>query len=116
LRKITLLATGSEVAVALKARAILQAEGIPTAVVSMPCLELFEEQEKAYRDSVVNRSTVRIAVEAAVRQGWDYYIGDGGGFVGMDDFGASGSTEALFEHFGITPERIATEARSRLNG
>ncbi|MCF8482452.1 MAG: transketolase [Rhodospirillum sp.] len=113
-RKVTLLATGSEVAVALKARSILQAEGTPTAVVSMPCLELFEQQDKAYRDSVVNQSTVRVAVEAAIRQGWDYYVGENGGFVGMDDFGASGPPEALFEHFGITPNHVAAEARSRL--
>ncbi|MGE4371981.1 MAG: transketolase [Xanthobacter sp.] len=110
-RQVTLLATGSEVAVALKARTLLQTEGIATAVVSMPCLELFEMQEKSYRDSVLGTHTARVAVEAAVRQGWDYYIGENGGFVGMNDFGASGSTEALFRHFGITPEHVAEEAR-----
>lgn len=113
-RRVTLLATGSEVAVALRARDLLQAEGVPTVVVSMPCLELFEQQDKAYRDAVVDRSTVRVAVEAAVRQGWDYYIGETGAFVGMSDFGASGSTEALFRHFGITPEHVADAARQRL--
>jgi len=113
-RHVTLLATGSEVAVALAARAILQAEGIGTAVVSMPCWELFDEQDPAYRDAVLGPQTVRIAVEAAVQQGWTRYIGMDGGFVGMTGFGASGPADQLFAHFGITPERVAAEARCRL--
>lgn len=113
-RRVTLLATGSEVAVALAARALLQAEGIPTAVVSMPCWELFEQQEAAYRDAVVDRSTVRVAVEAAVKLGWERWIGEDGGFVGMTGFGASGSVSDLYAHFGITAERVAAAARERL--
>jgi transketolase len=113
-RRATLLATGSEVAIALEARRILQAEGIPTAVVSMPCWELFEQQDAAYRGRVIDRATVRVAVEAAVRQGWERYIGEDGGFVGMDSFGASGSVPDLYAHFGITPERVAAEVRGRL--
>lgn len=113
-RRATILATGSEVAIALKARLILQAEGIPTAVVSMPCWELFERQDETYRRRVIDRGTVRVAVEAAVRQGWERYIGEDGGFVGMREFGLSGSVPDLFAHFGITPERVAAEVRARL--
>jgi transketolase len=110
-RRVTLIATGSEVALALEARARLQEEGIATAVVSMPCCELFDDQDAAYRASVLGAGTVRIAVEAAVRFGWDRYLGERGGFVGMPGFGASGPAEALFEHFGITPAQIAAEAK-----
>ncbi len=113
-RRVTLLATGSEVALALAARATLQAEGVPTAVVSMPCWELFETQDEAYRAAVNPRGSVRVAVEAAVRQGWDRWIGEDGGFVGMSSFGASGPEAELFVHFGITPERIAAEVHRRL--
>ncbi|MDR5752318.1 MULTISPECIES: transketolase [unclassified Caballeronia] len=110
-RRVTLIATGSEVALALEARARLQAEGIATAVVSMPCCEIFDEQDAAYRVSVLGAGTVRVAVEAAVRFGWDRYLGERGGFVGMPGFGASGPAEALYEHFGITPAHIAAEAK-----
>jgi transketolase len=113
-RRVTLLATGSEVAIAMAAREALQADDVGTAVVSMPCLELFERQDEAYRESVLGAATVRIAVEAAVRQGWDRYIGDGGGFVGLDGFGASAPAEKLFESFGVTAEAVAAAARSRL--
>lgn len=110
-RRVTLLATGSEVALALKARALLQAEGVPTAVVSMPSWELFEQQEAAYREATLGPGTVRVAVEAAMRFGWDRYLGERGGFVGMTGFGASGPAEQLYEHFGITPTAIVEEAR-----
>ncbi len=114
-RRATILATGSEVALAVKARAMLQAEGVPTAVVSMPSWELFERQDRAYRDQVLGpRGTVRVGVEAAVRLGWDRYLGEDGGFVGMVGFGASGPEQELFEHFGITPEAVAAEVRRRL--
>jgi transketolase len=113
-RRATLLATGSEVALAMKARELLEAEGVPTAVVSMPSWELFEEQDQAYREEVLGAGTVRVAVEAAVRLGWDRYIGAEGGFVGMSGYGASGPEDELYAHFGITPERIAAEARKRL--
>ncbi len=113
-RRASILATGSEVTVALAARARLQAEGVPTAVVSMPSRELFEQQDRSYRSAVLGEGTVRVAVEAAVRQGWDRYIGADGGFVGMSGFGASGAEDALFAHFGITPERVAAAVRERL--
>ncbi|QBR02159.1 transketolase [Paraburkholderia pallida] len=113
-RLVTLLATGSEVALAVAARERLQREGIPTAVVSLPCWELFDEQDSAYRQEVLGTDTVRVGVEAAVRFGWDRYLGDRGGFVGMAGFGASGPAEVLYEHFGITPEHIVAEATRRL--
>jgi transketolase len=113
-RRATILATGSEVGLAIKAREILEAEGVPTAVVSMPSWELFEEQDEAYRQEVLGPGTVRVAVEAAVRLGWDRYIGALGGFVGMSGFGASGPEDELFAHFGITPERVVAEVRQRL--
>jgi len=113
-RLVTLLATGSEVAVALGARELLQAEGIPTAVVSMPCWELFDGQDAAYRRDVLGEGTVRVGVEAAMRFGWDQYLGSRGGFVGMTGFGASGPAEQLYERFGITPEGIAAEAKRHL--
>ena len=116
----TLIATGSEVALAQQARERLQAEGIPTAVVSMPCWELFDAQDPAYRDAVLPPGGVRVAVEAALRFGWDRWLmGERGaekkaGFVGMTGFGASGPIEALYPHFGITAEAVAAEAEALL--
>ncbi|MFG1425112.1 transketolase [Roseixanthobacter glucoisosaccharinicivorans] len=113
-RRVTLLATGSEVALALAARDILQAEGVPTAVVSMPCWEIFAGQDLAYRSKVLGPGTVRVGVEAAVQFGWERWIGLDGGFVGMSGFGASGPGDALFRHFGITVEAVVDAARTRL--
>jgi transketolase len=110
-RAVTLLGTGSEVALAVEARARLQAEGIPTAVVSMPSWELFEAQDSDYRASVLPPRGARVAVEAALRFGWDRYLGERGGFVGMTGFGASGPADTLYEYFGITPAAILAEAR-----
>lgn len=115
-RQVTLLATGSEVALALAAREALQADGIPTAVVSMPSWELFEQQDAGWRASVLGpQGTVRVACEAAVRLGWDRWLGERGGFVGMHGFGASGPADALYAHFGITAEAIVAEARRLLD-
>ncbi len=114
-RRVTLIATGSEVAVSLAARSILAEQGCPAAVVSMPSFELFEAQDDSYREEVLRPGTVRVGVEAAVRLGWDRWIGERGGFVGMTGFGASGPGDALFRHFGITPEAVAREARTRLD-
>src|SRR3954470_7166026 len=113
-RRATIFATGSEVSLAVKARAQLQAEGVPTAVVSIPSWELFEGQDESYRRDVIGEGTIRVAVEAAVRLGWDRYIGAEGGFVGMSTFGASGAEADLWAHFGITPERVVEEVRKRL--
>ena len=113
-RRATLLATGSEVAIAVEAREMLEADGIPTAVVSMPCWELFERRDDADRDAVLGPGTVRVAVEAAARQGWDRWTGPDGGFVGMNGFGASGPAKELYAHFGITAAAVADEVRNRL--
>jgi transketolase len=113
-RRVTLLSSGTEVAVAMAARDILQAEGAPTAVVSMPSWDLFEAQPARYRDEVLGVGTVRVAVEAAVRLGWDRWIGENGRFVGMKGFGASGPADELYRHFGVTPEAAAQAAREGL--
>src|SRR5262245_18428372 len=108
-RDVTILATGSEVGVAVAARALLAAEGIEAAVVSMPCWELFAAQSVAYRARVLGTQP-RVAVEAAVEQGWERWLGEGGSFVGMAGFGASAPAARLYEHFAITPARVAREA------
>ncbi len=119
-RQVVLLATGSEVSVAMEARTALQAEGIGTRVVSMPCWELFAEQDEAYRRRVLPASAVRIGIEAGVRQGWDrWLLGERGreakaGFVGMESFGASAPAETLFEKFGITADAVVEKAKSLL--
>lgn len=109
-RKVTLLATGSEVAIAIEAREHLEKLGIGTAVISMPCWEIFNQQDAVYRESVLGHG-IRIGIEAAVRQGWDAYIGDQGGFVGMTGFGASGPAEELYRLFNITPEAVIALAK-----
>ncbi len=112
--KVTLFGTGTELALALKAAETLEAEGVPTRVVSVPCFELFDQQDAAYQASVLGRGTVRVAVEAAIRQGWDRFIGDDGGFVGMTGFGASAPAEVLYEKFGVTADAVVAAAKSRL--
>jgi transketolase len=114
--QVTLFASGTEVAIAVAARELLQAEGVGTRVVSTPCWELFDLQPLSYREEVIGGSPVRIAVEAAVRQGWERFIGEDGGFVGMTGFGASAPAERLYTEFGITAEAVAAEARARLRG
>ena len=119
-RQAILMATGSEVEIAMAARDLLEAEGIGTRVVSMPCWELFEEQDETYRRRVLPAGPVRVAVEAAIRFGWDRWLfGQGGkreksGFVGMHDFGASASAEVLYEQFGITAQAVADKVKSLL--
>jgi transketolase len=110
-RHVTLLATGSEVSVAVTAQEHLAAEGIRAAVVSMPCWELFERQDEAYQTAVLG-SAPRVGVEAGVRMGWNRWLGRNAMFVGMSGFGASAPAEALYPHFHITPERVAGMARS----
>ena len=110
----TLFATGTEVPVALAAAERLEAEGTPTRVVSVPCFELFFQQDAAYQASVLGRGTVRVAVEAAIRQGWERFIGEDGGFVGMTGFGASAPAEVLYEKFGITAEAVVAQVKARL--
>jgi transketolase len=112
-RDVTLLATGSEVSLALDARAKLDALGIKAAVVSLPCFELFNEQAEEYRASVLGAAP-RIAIEAGICQGWERYIGDKGAFIGMTGFGLSGPAEKLYEHFGITAAKVVAKARELL--
>jgi transketolase len=117
-RQAILLATGSEVSIAMEARALLHAEGIGTRVVSMPCWELFEEQEESYRKRVLPGGPVRVAIEAGIRFGWDRWLfGERGkreksGFIGMHGFGASAPAERLYKEFGITPQDTADKVKS----
>ncbi len=105
-RKVTLLATGSEVEIAIKAQALLEAKEISTAVVSMPCWELFDRQNKAYKDEILGVHTIRLAIEAGSSLGWEKYVGDKGLIVGIDHFGASAPYPIIYEKFGLTPEHI----------
>ncbi|RJF80556.1 transketolase [Oleomonas cavernae] len=109
-RDVTLIATGSEVGVALAAARLLEAEGHHAAVVSAPCFELFREQPEAYRRSVLGTAP-RIGIEAAVEGDWARWLGDGGTFIGMTGFGASAPIDALYREFGITAEAVAAAAR-----
>src|SRR5271166_6958750 len=113
--EVIVLATGSEVHLALAARAELQAGGIAARVVSMPCTELFDRQPPQYRDQVLPPSVrARVAVEEASTLGWDRYVGDGGAVVGMRTFGASAPLKQLLTKFGFTPDRVADIARDRV--
>ncbi|HTO33713.1 MAG TPA: transketolase [Pararhizobium sp.] len=112
--KVSIFASGSEVELAVKAAEQLNGKGIATRVVSVPCFELFQEQPDDYRKSIIGDAPVKIAAEAAVRQGWDYFIGNDGDFVGMHSFGASGPAKDLFKHFGITVEAIVAAAEKKL--
>jgi transketolase len=114
-RDVTLLATGSEVALAVAAQKALAAEGLRAAVVSMPCWELFEQQPAEYRDWVLGTAP-RVAVEAAIDFGWHRWIGPDGCFVGMASFGASAPAADLYRHFGITEEAIVDAARTVAQG
>ncbi|MYD92318.1 MAG: transketolase, partial [Chloroflexi bacterium] len=109
-----LVATGSEVGLAMEAKAVLDGSGAPVRVVSMPCMELFERQDADYRASVLPAGPVRVAVEAAASFGWERHVGPGGAVVGIDSFGASAPAPALYEHFGITAARVVEEVRARL--
>ncbi|MFY9211892.1 MAG: transketolase [Aestuariivita sp.] len=119
-RQAILLATGSEVSIAMTARDMLEAEGIGTRVVSMPCWELFEEQDEAYRKRVLPGGPVRVAIEAGIRFGWDRWLfGERGrreksGFIGMHDFGASAPADVLYKEFGITPEATVAKVKTLL--
>ena len=110
-----LLATGSECAIADEARQMLEADGVPTRLVSLPCWALFDEQEPAYRERLLGGgASVRIAVEAAGTLGWERYVGPAGAVVGMRGFGASAPAAALYPHFGITAEAVVAAAKARL--
>nr|WP_113889294.1 transketolase [Roseiarcus fermentans] len=110
-RDVTLIATGSEVTIAMDAAKALRAEGKRVAVVSMPCWDLFEAQPAAYRDEVLGTAP-RIAIEAGARLGWDRWIGERGAFIGMTGFGASAPAPDLYRHFGVTAEKIVAAAQA----
>lgn len=112
--QVSLFASGSEVTIAVAARKRLADRGIAARVVSVPCFELFFDAPAERRQVVLGDAPVRVAVEAAIRQGWDAIIGSDGGFVGMTGFGASAPAPDLYRHFGITPERVAEVALSKL--
>jgi transketolase len=114
--QVILIATGSELQIALAAREQLQAGGAPTRVVSMPCVEWFEEQDSAYREQVLpHRVKARVSVEAGVTFGWRQYVGDSGVSIGVDHFGASADYQRLYEEFGLTAERTVAAARTVLD-
>jgi transketolase len=111
--KLILIATGSEVSLALEARETLQAEGTPTRVVSMPCCELFNEQSEDYRNEVLPPSiTARLAIEAGVSQGWHRYVGSQGDVLGLDRFGASAPGDVVMRELGFNVENVLTRARA----
>ncbi len=110
--RVLLIATGSEVSLALQARDRLAAENIPARVVSMPSWELFEQQPKEYRENVLPPAiTARVAVEAGVRMGWERYLGPKGEFIGMSSFGASAPLETVYKGFGITADAVVNAAK-----
>ncbi len=113
-RQVTLMATGSEVAIAVEARKLLAADGIRAAVISMPSFELFDRQDQAARDEVLGTGTVRVAIEAGTTFGWERYLGARGAAIGMTSFGASAPIEDLYRHFGITAEAAAAKAKELL--
>jgi transketolase len=110
----TLFASGTETAIAVKARELLEAQGVPTRVVSTPCWELFERQDAAHQAQVIGLAPARVAVEAGVRLGWDRFVGAAGGFVGMTGFGASAPYQTLYEKFGITAEAVVAAVKAQL--
>ncbi len=111
---VTLFASGSEVEIALAAKGLIEAAGKTARVVSVPCFELFEEQNATYQRAVIGTSKVRVAIEAGIRQGWDRFIGENGIFVGMNGFGASAPYKDLYRHFEITADSAATRALQQL--
>jgi transketolase len=112
----SIFASGSEVEIAMAARTELAAKGISARVVSVPSLELFLSQPEDVRARIIGRPRIKVAVEAAVRFGWDAVVGSDGGFVGMSSFGASAPYKDLYRHFGITPAAVAAEVAKRHNG
>ncbi|MBN8979710.1 MAG: transketolase [Rhizobiales bacterium] len=114
--KVSIFASGSEVSLAVEAQKLLAARGIATRVVSVPCMDLFLELPEPKKAAIIGKAPVKIAVEAAIRQGWDAIVGSDGVFVGMSGFGASAPYKELYKHFGITAEAIADAAKARFQG
>ena len=112
--EVVIFASGSEVEIAIAAKAKLDEAGHHTRVVSVPCMEIFEQENEDYRQRVLGTEKVRIAIEAGIRMGWNGYIGNEGIFIGMDSFGASAPAEELYKHFGITAEATVAAALEKL--
>ena len=112
--EVVLIATGSEVGVAVAAREILQGEGTPTRVVSAPCLEWFAQQDAAYREQVLPAGTAKVSIEAGIAMGWREIVGDAGEIVSIDHYGSSAPGTALFEEYGFTGDNVAARARRAL--
>ena len=112
--KVTIIATGSEVGIALDAQIALEAEGVATRVVSAPCLEWFNEQPASYRESVISTSTLRVSIEAGIALGWREYVGDSGIIVSLDHWGASAAAGKLFTEFGLTSDRVVADVKKAL--
>jgi transketolase len=112
--RVHIMATGSEVGLAVEAAQILEGDGIGAAVVSLPCFELFDRQSEKYRAEVLGENVVRVAIEAASPFGWERYLGRESAFIGMTSFGASAPAEALYRHFGITADAVVKAAKERL--
>ena len=112
--KVTIIATGSEVGIALDAQIALESAGIATRVVSAPCLEWFNEEPLSYRDSVLPRNSLRVSIEAGIAQGWREYVGDSGLIISLDHWGASASANKLFTEFGLTADRVVADVKKAL--
>jgi transketolase len=113
-RQVVLVATGSEVAVALDCAKELEAKGIGADVVSMPCLELFQQQDAAFRADLLPADVLKVSVEAGVTLGWERFVGNDGLTIGLDRFGASAPAEVLFKHFGFSAEAIVPKILNKL--
>ena len=112
--QVVIIATGSEVGIALDVQTSLEADGIATRVVSAPCLEWFSQESDSYRNSVIPQSTLRVSIEAGIAQGWREYVGDNGIIISLDHFGASAGAGKLFSEFGFTAERVVGEIKKAL--
>jgi transketolase len=112
--KVIIIATGSEVQIALEAQKLLAEKAISASVVSAPCLDLFDQQSPAYQASILPSGTLKVSIEAGVSQGWHKYVGRGGLIFGIDSFGASAPIEALYEHFGLTANKVADRIAATL--
>jgi transketolase len=112
--KVSIIATGSEVSVAMKTAEILERDGIATQVVSAPCLEWLAEQDQSYRESLLPKSALKVSIEAGVAQGWREFVGDNGLIISLDHFGASAAASKLFEEFGFSGDKVATKIKAAL--
>jgi transketolase len=115
-RRVILIATGSEVQLAAASAEALEAQGVGADVVSMPCMELFEAQDAAYKSGLLPAGVLKVSIEAGVTLGWERYTGSEGLQIGIDRFGASAPAEHLFAKFGFTADAIVPQVLSKLNG